>query len=334
MMKTGAKDRIIAVDFIRACCAIGIIVFHFSCHTISAFQPLYKYANGDWGAILVQVFFSISGGMLYYNYPKPDSLKAFYIRRWKSIFPSFYIAYIGAFGVMAVRNRRLFYQGAPWKLLESLLGMDGYLRTVDPTNYYLIGEWFLGALILMYLAYPVLARLMNRVPVAATIGVTVLFLLTSDFSGWVAAPNQNVVSCLFSFWIGMLLFRDIRILKSNCMLAVSVVAFFLMYIWEMPFNGNIATHIMGIGLLVILFRAGELVMKNKTLAFLFGKIGGISYQIFLLQHLVILLILEIWKVTALPAALVCLALIIVVTVLGATVLYYVERMVRGLGLRS
>lgn len=50
--------RRIEYDFVRLICAVGIIVFHFSCHVeYREFLPLYEYANGKWGGYLLQFSF-------------------------------------------------------------------------------------------------------------------------------------------------------------------------------------------------------------------------------------------------------------------------------------
>ena len=53
-----------------------------------------EYANGSFGSLFVGVFFLISGGVLYYNYPEVKNLSTFYYKRWKSIFPMFYITFL------------------------------------------------------------------------------------------------------------------------------------------------------------------------------------------------------------------------------------------------
>lgn len=45
-------------------------------------------------------------------------------------------------------------------MLLSLLGMDGYFQYRGP-NYYLIGEWFFGAIVFLYILYPLFAKYMG-----------------------------------------------------------------------------------------------------------------------------------------------------------------------------
>lgn len=88
------KEKLISIEFIRVFCAIGIILHHFSTDVSAEFKPFLSFANGSWGDVIVTVFFVISGGMLYLNNNEIPSLKKFYYKRFKSIFPMFYIVFL------------------------------------------------------------------------------------------------------------------------------------------------------------------------------------------------------------------------------------------------
>ena len=92
--KNNESKRLFEIDFTRACCCIGIIIFHYFCHaTKPQIKFLYFSSNAVYGFLYVTVFFSISGIVLFNRYSKIKSLKSFYFRRWKSIFPPFYLCY-------------------------------------------------------------------------------------------------------------------------------------------------------------------------------------------------------------------------------------------------
>ena len=88
------KQRCQGIIFARVCCTLGILLFHYFCHSKCRFKLLFNTANSQFGFIYVTSFFCISGTVLYYNCPKVVSIKIFYYKRWKSIFPSFYIIFI------------------------------------------------------------------------------------------------------------------------------------------------------------------------------------------------------------------------------------------------
>ena len=85
------KTKLLGISFVRACSSIGILIFHYFCHSNGNFKFLFGSANSNWGFMFSTSFFCISGSVLYYNYPRIQSFKRFYYKRWKSIFPSYYI---------------------------------------------------------------------------------------------------------------------------------------------------------------------------------------------------------------------------------------------------
>lgn len=105
-------NRIYSFDFIRAVCALGIVVFHYSCQIgDKLYRPLFSFANGGWGEVFVGAFFLLSGAMLYYNHSEIKNLKAFYFKRFKSIFPMFYIAFLGFFIWSVISTKNFFMAG-------------------------------------------------------------------------------------------------------------------------------------------------------------------------------------------------------------------------------
>ena len=89
-----SKKRLEGISFARACCCLGIVIFHYFCHSRGNFKLLFKTANSSFGFIFVTAFFNISGACLYYNYPIVKSKIIFYFKRWKSIFPPYYLCYL------------------------------------------------------------------------------------------------------------------------------------------------------------------------------------------------------------------------------------------------
>ena len=74
------RERIVGCDFIRAIAALGIIIFHFYCHSQNTFKPLLYHANGDFGLVFVTIFFILSGAMCYYNYGLQElNIRSFFI---------------------------------------------------------------------------------------------------------------------------------------------------------------------------------------------------------------------------------------------------------------
>lgn len=330
MLTNQHRERIESIDFIRAVCAIGIITFHFSCHLNEncPVRFLFGFANGEYGNVFVNVFFIVSGAMLYYNNSKIKNYKVFYYKRFKSIFPMFYIAYIPFYLITAIQSRNAFYAGNPLKFLLTLVGEDGYAdASFGTVNYYQIGEWFLGAIVILYAIYPLLLKLFNKSVVLTTLLVVALYALVFIPDMFKINKGFNIFSCLISFEIGMVLIKikDKWFNNTKLFIASFFVTIIILFI-KIPFiDDNICIHILAVSLFFVLVFLGEILMKNKFLHWSFSKLGLLSYAIFLLQHKFILFIFKIYNPDNWMLMIAMLVIDIVVTILAAYVLNLVNK---------
>lgn len=153
------QNRLFYPDVIRAVSAVLIVVYHFSYSVFlfgkwSQVDILHATANGSWGMTPVYCFFMVSGASLMHRYGRAEKLElgAFYKKRFFSIYPLFWIAYtIGFFAVYWQLGH--LYDIPSRNLFWSVIGMDGWVVNWIPT-FYMVGEWFLGSIIMLYLAFP------------------------------------------------------------------------------------------------------------------------------------------------------------------------------------
>lgn len=151
------QQRLFYLDLIRVASAILIVIYHFPFSLGGAVDPLHGTVNGSWGMTPVYCFFMVSGAALFHRYGREERLdvKTFYKKRFLSIYPLFWIAYIlGFFAVYWQLGH--FYDIPTWSFIWSFLGLDGWIVNWIPT-FYMVGEWFLGSIIMLYLVFP-LAR--------------------------------------------------------------------------------------------------------------------------------------------------------------------------------
>lgn len=156
-------SRLFYLDVIRALSAVLIVVYHFAGSIYlsgrwGSVDVLHGTINGSWGMTPVYCFFMVSGAALMHRYPAGEKLeiKAFYRKRFESIYPLFWIAYCLAFLSVFWRLGHL-YDLPSWCLLWSFIGMDGWMVNWVPT-FYMVGEWFLGSIIILYLIFPLVHR--------------------------------------------------------------------------------------------------------------------------------------------------------------------------------
>ena len=275
-------------DWIRAVACLGIVLYHFSVE--SGWMKFFDSFGGgvSYGDIYVTVFFFISGALLAYNHREVSDLKTFYQKRALSIFPPFYLGWGLMYLRDVIRYKNLFYRGNPFSILLSLIGMDGYLA-YKVNDYYILGEWFIGAIILLYLLYPLLSYL-NRRCRAVLFGSVLLLYLVSfpvNFSGM---PGfRTLPSCLFSFTVGML-FVDFQDTAVSYWWAAAAG---LLALRLVPYgNVNLKGHLAGFFMAYFLYGIGTFLMKHHRVKKVMQWISGLSYYVFLTHHLAICLLLK------------------------------------------
>ena len=182
------------------------MVFHFHFIIVLDRQGIFHgFANGDWGCVGTSLFFLISGNCLARNYGEKLNVKKFYIKRWLSIFPAFYICYILVLiGHTVLLQNRVLAGIAPWRLIFTVLGIDNYLNFVGIQNAALVGEWYTAIILCIYLLFPLLQFLYKKSKVAGTVIVLVLYALNL-MSNWGPVPDDaHIITGVAMFWIGMM----------------------------------------------------------------------------------------------------------------------------------
>lgn len=323
-MKIKKKEKIESFKLIKSLCAIGIIIFHFSCHyNNSTFRPLYTFANGGWGQVFVPIFFMISGALLYYNYNDSLKIKEFYKKRWLSIFPMFYLAYISFEIGNMIANKSVLFRGSILPYIYTLLGMDGYLSE-NTITYYILGEWFLGMIIFLYLLFPLIRYLFNKSD-KLTVGlISILYLFFINTPIINPNPQRSIITCLFSFVLGMFIIKYRSKVLNKYTLLISIISSLIILLFKLPIHSDICSHLLVVSLLIIMMISGEKIMKNRIINLVFTDLSSISYAMFLLHHLVIFKLLRAWYPSSSKQAFYLLVSIIVLTLVESKILTVVN----------
>lgn len=307
------KERRNEFDLMRALAALCIVLFHYSYAFVQynvggEHIDFMMHANGTWGALFVSLFFMLSGASLYYNwngrmtsFSGKGGVLDFYKKRFLSIFPMFYIGWAVCYVITVISFNGIRNWGGPYRrLFLTLFGIDGYFL-YRGLNYYLIGEWFLGAIIMLYVLYPLLQWCMKKIPVTATVILILLFALNtsrrylpfmSKYNAWVLiSDNINIITCLLSFWTGMLLGRmGRRMIKTYTAIPALVCALVIM-IFPLPVSTLILSPLLAICFYIVLSAFSMMLdsrMKNrKVYDCTVGFLSRYSYPVFLVHHVTI-----------------------------------------------
>ena len=113
----------------------------------------------DWVEIGLAWFFLLSGAALCLQWQGRFDARRYFVGRAAATYPAFWLG----FGALFLYGEVLHGNNADiprWRVIFSVLGLDGYLAPVTVT-FYKIGEWFLGVILILYLVFPLLLRCME-----------------------------------------------------------------------------------------------------------------------------------------------------------------------------
>lgn len=208
------KKRIFGLDILRVIGVILIFCYHFTVEYFIAAggQESFMVDLRNFFNLMVRPasisLFLISGYALMHNHEEEISLKEYFIRRFKGLYIPFYVAYTMMFFLyFFVRNIVSGYYAPSYSFIFTILGIDGVMNYIQP-NFYMIGEWFMSCIVICYLLFVLLSRLINKycwpVLFVLTIWCSTLLFFHNPF------PVDVQINPLFVaiyFYIGMLLYK-------------------------------------------------------------------------------------------------------------------------------
>lgn len=286
------KKKVFYLDFIRVISMFIIVTYHFFAHfTENNIDGIKILSNGKWGMIGVTMFFMISGAALMYNYGNNMDIKKYAKKRFLGIYPMFWIAYVLIYIYFFYTTKSVIGSDIPkYKLIISLFAMDGYLSPYTKTIY-LIGEWFLGCIVLIYILFPVLRKIMNNYPkIFFCIFTVINFVMILFYRNSIMTINKNLIVCSYSFVLGMYIIKYIDNLKLWQMLIAFITSIVVYFI---PIQNNdinmqtLIANIVGYCLFIVMAYIGQKT-SNSIIQKVFSEISKYSYAIFLVHHYIIM----------------------------------------------
>ena len=291
------QKRLFYLDVIRAVCALMIIVYHFPLAISQPVDYFHSFANGSFGMNAVYSFLMVSGAALMHRYREDDSFSVlkFYKKRFFSIYPLFWITYILAFFWVFWQLGEIYRVVPTCAIFWSVIGMDGWLANLTPT-FYMVGEWFLGSIIMLYLAFPLLRAVYRRYPAASLLAAFAAAMVLFAWHPFPIEIKQNPIVDAFYFLLGAGLEDGRRYIQARkpqigrVLWAASAAG---MAVWIfIPLTGGAGTfgrEVSFLAFTVIFYlfwmgMAGWLQQKG-TVERVFLALSGSSYGIFLTHHM-------------------------------------------------
>ncbi|HCC00003.1 MAG TPA: hypothetical protein DEP42_02085 [Ruminococcaceae bacterium] len=243
-----AKKRLFYLDFVRAIAVVLILITHFNVPwlpmptrtAVVVTTTVGGIYIGDFG---VSLFLIISGAALFYVYRAKCDVKKFFFKRFKSIYPMFWIAFIIGF-VFRLAEKTTSIQGIPKShILYSVFGMDMLASSSGILTFATVGEWFLGLIIFLYLCFPLLRWLVLRAPKATAIVSILIYVLLVLFYHGPIPDSCFILFRLPEFLFGMYFIQYIKKVPPSLGLATLVVLILNEY-FKIPINSSVATTLL------------------------------------------------------------------------------------------
>lgn len=166
------RKRIFYLDVVRSVAITMVIVIHYNLNmVIQGLSPadtesFSEIFNGH-GVIVQSLFVALSGAALMLVYGKRDGnihWGEYAKKRFLSIYPLFWVTYLTLYIIRTVQKGHLMFSDLPVsRYIYTITAFDGWLQPIVKTPY-MIGEWFLGFIIILYCFFPLLLSLYRRSP--------------------------------------------------------------------------------------------------------------------------------------------------------------------------
>ena len=286
------RPRIFYLDLIRALATLLIVLTHFNFHLrdhgggyVLTFEPFGIYV----GALGVSLFLIISGAALTLTYRRPINLKRFYWKRFLNIYPMFWTAWVlGTLYYFIIYNGRPPNAAPARSFIFTLLGIDGLAVNFHLRTMYLLGEWFLGFILLYYVVFPLLLWAIDRFPVITGVVLLAAYAATvvimpRHFPGYPSAMILTTRLPELAFGSYFVLYVR-RVHWAVVVPAAGVLAVSAIFPEAIP--EDVGTTIVGISAFLILVVVGRYV-AIQPVRVVVGLIAKYSYPIFLVHHVVI-----------------------------------------------
>lgn len=174
------KERVLVLDLLRVT-AISMVILSHVLITLSSSWPgpgqahfgFFPFSWNTWGEIGVTIFLVISGFGLGYTYRGHRvSFAPFVFRRIVRIYPIYYFSLLLALAIhLGVATRSSLLLDSPFIILPEFGWLD-FMLALTGLNAFagkwggplVWSSWFIGLIMTMYLAYPLIAQGLKRSP--------------------------------------------------------------------------------------------------------------------------------------------------------------------------
>lgn len=311
------KKRIYCFDLLKLFSIFYVFVYHIymdmyvihPMHNLKLIEDITIRPNMHFAMIACGLFIFISGATLTFsNINRDINPIEFYKKRLIRVLIPFYIAYIIYFIIKVITLKNIhIYGGVPkWQFIWTILGLDEYLNAAGIKTFSLgVGEWFLGCIILCYLAYPFLYNAHKKNKILTFIVMTIYYLLININYGKLNTTmpvHFNFLCQVYNFYLGIAFVgvMDEAVEVKNevvgakhrdplwlLIITLPIILFFYFYKQVINIPDNFKTTIVVVSIIITFYMFENAIANNNLLKKVIPLFNIISYEFFLVHHFVI-----------------------------------------------
>jgi peptidoglycan/LPS O-acetylase OafA/YrhL len=319
---TGPGARIADLDALRGLAALAVVLFHYT----TRYEELYGHEGTlllsvPWGHYGVQLFFGISGFVIFMTLGRTRNLVDFAVSRASRLYPAYWTAMVATTAVMLVAGMDALLV-SPAAFAADLTMLQGFVGLPSVDGVY----WTLGVELAFYVAMAALfqLRLLDRIePVLiAWMGVHWLWTFAPALVGielsWLLGALV-VQEHIAWFAIGIAAFR----LRSaaNAGWPAAVIAFAFATIAACDGVPALAVAVISATFLLLVALRGVALLRVRPLVWL----GAVSYSLYLLHQFIGFAVIGRLEAAGLAPPTAIAATLAAVLSLAAAVTFLVER---------
>ncbi|MDR1943164.1 MAG: acyltransferase family protein [Endomicrobium sp.] len=317
-----------SIDFVKVLACIFVIVYH-------ALQEALQMQNIPFnnifslGRIGVSWFVLASGFALGLNKGDMSPLD-FYKSRIVKVFPFYWASYIVVALFLFLSVARPLFSANLLDTLFTVFGFDGWSldwRITHGTSY-LVGEWYFGMLITLYLLFPFLKHAVHHSPKIILTVCICLFLAGVHFNiyfyeflpCWNKWWGFTLTTHLWKFAFGIIIARNIQNKKFiNWITGLSVLWLSLIS-WQVGLPWTQFTHVAWF--IVIIYCYDNIIIVGEFVRGKVKMLAKYSFMAFLFQHQIIIYFLQKHKLSGTMHDTICYCIAIVALSFIAARLFY------------
>ena len=215
------------------------------------------------------------------------SVLRYYKKRLLSVLPLYYMAYVMAYVIKVAPKGVAVHKAMIW----TLFGLDGYLTRFNVPTVYLVGEWFIGMILICYLLCPLLYHFIRKYPRITFCVLVIYYVLIVTCYPLAGDMETDVLIRIFDFAVGM--YFGVYIKKISGMAAAVCAALtVLLCFWEPDIEYMYLIIIRGVSFYCVLWFLGdwietfsaEPVVKARKVC---SKWAQYSFAVYMIHKIVI-----------------------------------------------